>query len=150
MATENTARAILSGLMHFDGVAGSGHTVAMDATADVGGTDSGPTPMELPLVALAGCTGMDVISILRKKRQQVIGYEVVVHGIRAEEHPKVYTQITVEHVVTGRNVDPAAVARAIELSETKYCGVSKTLDKTAQIETTYRIIETGEGMSGVY
>jgi len=149
MATENTARAVLSGPMRFDGVSGSGHTVAMDATADVGGADGGPTPMELLLVALAGCTGMDVISILRKKRQQVTGYEVLVHGVRAEEHPKVYTQITVEHVVTGRNVNPAAVARAIELSETKYCGVSKTLEKTARILATYRIVEAEEGMRGV-
>ena len=148
MVTENTARAILIGPMRFDGVSGSGHTVAMDATADLGGTDGGSTPMELLLVALAGCTGMDVISILRKKRQQVTGYEVLVHGVRAEEHPKVYTQVTVEHVVTGHSVDPAAVARAIGLSETKYCGVSKTLEKTARIETTYRIVEAGEGASG--
>jgi putative redox protein len=103
--------------------------------------------MELLLVALAGCTGMDVIAILRKKRQQVTGYEVLVRGVRAQEHPRVYTHITVEHLVTGHNVDPAALARAIELSEAKYCGVSKTLDKTARIETAYRIIEAEEGMS---
>src|SRR5262245_56018819 len=123
MVTENTARVVLMGPMRFDGTSGSGHAITMDATADVGGTDSGPTPMELLLVALAGCTGMDVISILRKKRQQVTRYEIIVHGLRAEEHPKVYTQITVEHVVTGHSVDRAALARAVELSETKYCGV---------------------------
>src|SRR5262249_2340379 len=123
MATQNTARAILIGPMRFDGISGSGHTIRMDATTDVGGQESGATPMELLLVALAGCTGMDVISILHKKRQQVTGYEIVAHGVRADEHPKVYTQITVEHVVTGYHVNPAAVARAIELSESKYCGV---------------------------
>jgi len=100
--------------------------------------------MELVLMALAGCTGMDVISILRKKRQDVTGYEINVRGVRAETHPMVYTHITVEHVVTGHRVDPAAVARAVELSETKYCSVSGMLRKAAQIESTYRVVEAGE------
>ena len=141
MATENTARAILIGPMRFDGTSGSGHTVAMDATVDVGGTDSGPTPMELLLVALAGCTGMDVISILRKQRQEVTKYEVTVHGTRADTHPRVYVEVTVKHVVTGHHLDPQAVSRAIELSSSKYCSVSQTVARTANITTSFEVLE---------
>lgn len=141
MAEEKTATVRLIGPMRFDGVSGSGHTVVMDTSVDGGGTDAGASPMELVLLALAGCTGMDVIGILRKKRQDVTGYEIHVRGVRAEQHPMVYTTIYVEHVVTGRNVDPAAVARAVELSETKYCSVSNMLNRAARIETSYRVVE---------
>jgi putative redox protein len=141
MAKENDARAILVGPMRFDVTTGSGHTVALDVVAAEGGADSGPSPMELLLVALAGCTGMDVISILRKMRQQVSGYEVHVHGARAETHPRVFTQITVEHIVTGHAMDEAAVRRAVELSESTYCGVSNTLNKTAEITTAITVRE---------
>ncbi len=106
-----------------------------------GGQDSGFSPMEMLLVGLAGCTGMDVLSILRKKRQDVTGYEVHVQGIRADNHPKVFVEINVEHLVTGHNIQPAAVARAIELSETRYCGASAMLGKVARIKNTYRIID---------
>lgn len=141
MAEEKTATVRLIGPMRFDGVSGSGHTVVMDTSVDGGGTDAGASPMELVLLALASCTGMDVIGILRKKRQDVTGYEIHVRGVRAEQHPMVYTTIYVEHVVTGRNVDPAAVARAVELSETKYCSVSNMLNRAARIETSYRVVE---------
>lgn len=119
----------------------SGHTVIMDAAPDVGGTDQGPRPMELVLVALAGCTAMDVLSILRKKRQPLEGFVMEVRGERAAEHPKVYTEIDVLYVVKG-NVDPQAVVRAIELSATKYCSVSAMLRKTAHIRYRYRIEPT--------
>ncbi|MER3469242.1 MAG: osmotically inducible protein OsmC [Thermoflexus sp.] len=102
----------------------------MDAAPDVGGTDQGPRPMELVLVALAGCTAMDVLSILRKKRQPLEGFAMEVRGERAAEHPRVYTEIDVLYVVKG-SVDPQAVVRAIELSATKYCSVSAMLRKTA-------------------
>src|SRR5579884_3597087 len=115
---EKTARVTLVGPMRFEATSGSGHTIAMDTNVEGGGEDTAASPMELVLMALAGCTGMDVISILRKKRQDVTGYEINVRGVRAETHPMVYTHITVEHVVTGHRVDPAAVARAVELSET--------------------------------
>src|SRR5262245_53565475 len=98
MAKENNARALLVGPMRFDVTSGSGHTVALDVVAAEGGEDSGPSPMELLLVAVAGCTGMDVISILRKMHQQVSAYEVRVHGVRAEQHPQVFTQVTIEHI----------------------------------------------------
>ena len=144
MAKENDARAVFVGPMRFDVTSGSGHTIALDVVTADGGSDSGASPMELLLMALAGCTGMDVIGILRKQRQDVRGYEIHVHGARAEQHPKVFVQVSVEHVVTGHNIDPAAVARAIELSDTKYCGVENTLNKTAQVTSTFRIVESGD------
>jgi putative redox protein len=100
--------------------------------------------METALMALAGCTGMDVISILEKKRQTVQAMEIRLHGVRAEDHPKVYTGIEVEYVITGTNVDPEAVSRSIELSMTKYCSVGGMLSKTAQIRTSFRILPAGK------
>ncbi|MGZ3636771.1 MAG: OsmC family protein [Ktedonobacterales bacterium] len=136
-----TARIRLIDEMQFAAEAGSGHTVILDAAEHAGGHGAGFVPMEMLLVGLAGCTGMDVISILRKKRQQVTGYEVRVRGERAEDHPMVYTDITVEHLITGRNVSPEAVARAIEISESKYCGAGAMLGKTANLIHTFRIVE---------
>lgn len=116
----------------------SGHTVIMDAAPEVGGTNEGPRPMELVLVALAGCTAMDVLSILRKKRQPLEGFAMEVRGERAPDHPKVYTEIDLLYILKG-NVDPQAVVRAIELSATKYCSVSAMLRSTARIRYRYRI-----------
>ena len=141
MAKILTAVAKLATGMRFDAQATSGYHVTLDSREVNGGQDSGFSPMEMLLVGLAGCTGMDVISILRKKRQDVTGYEVHVQGIRADEHPKVFVEISVEHIVTGHNIQPAAVARAIELSETRYCGASAMLGKVARITNTYRIID---------
>lgn len=143
-----TVRSRLTEGMQFSAEAGSGHTVLLDAAEHGGGRGAGFVPMEMLLVGLAGCTGMDVISILRKKRQHVTGYEVRVRGERAEEHPMVYTDITVEHVVTGHNVSPEAVARAVELSETKYCGAGAMLGKTARLIHTFRIVEAGPEDAG--
>ena len=144
MAEVMTARAVLETGMRFDAEAGSGHHVTLDAAEHGGGQDSGFRPMELLLVGLAGCTGMDVISILRKKRQEVTGYEVQVRGVRAEEYPMVFVEITVEHVVTGHHIQPEAVARAIELSEERYCGAGAMLGKVAHLTHTYRIVEAAE------
>jgi putative redox protein len=139
-----TARAVLETGMRFDAKSGSGHHVTLDAAEYGGGENLGFRPMELLLVGLAGCTGMDVISILRKKRQNVAGYEVHVRGVRAEEHPMVFVEITVEHVVTGHQIQPEAVARAIELSEERYCGAGAMLGKVAHLTHTYRIVEAAE------
>ena len=144
MAETMTARAVLEAGMRFDAESGSGHHVILDAAEHGGGEDMGFRPMELLLVGLAGCTGMDVISILRKKRQDVTGYEVQVRGVRAEEHPMVFVEITVEHVVTGHHVQPDAVARAIALSEERYCGAGAMLGKVAHLTHTYRIVEAAE------
>ena len=141
MAKENAARVVLIGPMRFDAESGSGNHVVMDVSEQDGGQNAGPSPMELLLVALAGCTGMDVITILRKKRQNVTGYTVSVRGVRREEHPQTFTAIAVEHVVTGHSVSADAVRRAIELSETKYCSVGATLAMTAAITHSFRIEE---------
>lgn len=98
-------------------------------------------PMDLIVAGLAGCTGMDVIDILRKKRQKVTAFEVKVRGDRAEEHPRKYTGFSLKYIITGYKVDPEAVRRAIELSETKYCSVMATLRNAGPIVTEYEIRE---------
>jgi len=135
------ARVTLLEAMQFKGISDSGHELVMDAAEDVGGQGKGPRPLELLLLGLGGCTGMDVISILRKKRVNVAGYEIVLRAERAKEHPKVYTSISVEHIVRGKGIPPEAVERAIELSDTKYCTVGAMLRKAVPITVTYRIVE---------
>lgn len=149
MPSIKTAHASFSGGMRFEAEAGSGHRLVMD-TADVeeGGQNAGFSPMELPLVALAGCTGMDVVSILRKQRQDLTGYTVSVRGVRTDEHPKVFVQIEVEHSFTGRGLKREAIQRAVTLSETKYCSVSAMLGKSATITHTIHINEEGERGAG--
>jgi putative redox protein len=144
MAEIMTAQAKLATGMRFEAQAGSGHSVTLDASTHDGGQDTGFRPLELLLVGLAGCTGMDVISILRKKRQEVTAYEVNVSGTRAEEHPMVFVEITVEHVVTGHHIQPEAVARAIQLSKDRYCGAGAMLGKVAHLTHTYRIVEAAQ------
>jgi putative redox protein len=144
MAEVMAVQATLETGMRFEVEAGSGHRVTLDAAEHGGGHNEGFRPMEMLLVGLAGCTGMDVISILRKKRQDVTGYEVHVQGVRAEDHPMVFVEITVEHVVTGHHIQPEAVARAIELSEERYCGAGAMLGKVAHLTHTYRIVEAAE------
>ncbi|MSP14238.1 MAG: OsmC family peroxiredoxin [Chloroflexi bacterium] len=140
MATK-TARAVWQKGMDFEGVGGSGNRLMMSSVAKEGEQSTGFSPMELVLVGFAGCTGMDVISILEKKRQKVTSFEVQTAGERAAEHPMVYTDIQIEYIVHGYDINPEAVARAIELTETKYCSVSAMLSKTARITTSYKIVE---------
>jgi putative redox protein len=124
------------------GEASSGPAIVLDhVLPGEEGQETGPRPMELLLIGLAGCTAMDVVSILQKKRQPFTDLEVRVTAERAEEHPKVYTQIHLEFVVKGGGVDPRAVERAIELSQTKYCSAAAMLGKTAEITTSYRVVE---------
>ncbi len=128
--------------MAFAGQAmGSGFSLPLDTVVEQGGDNAGFRPMELVLLGLAGCTAMDVISILEKKRQNVTGFEVRANGERSEAHPKVFTHIVVEYVVSGVNIDPVAVARAVELSETKYCSAYGMLSKTVNIEHKITILE---------
>ena len=141
MTNDMTVRATLETGMRFDVETGSGHHVILDAAEHNGGQNSGPQPMEMLLVALAGCSGMDILTILRKKRQDITGYELRIHGMRAEEHPKVYLDITLEHIFSGHNIRPEAVERAIELTEERYCGASAMLGKTATIGHTFSIVE---------
>ena len=147
MAEEMSARVTLEARMRFTAESGSGHYVTLDADKGGGGENQGFRPMELLLVGLAGCTGMDVISILRKKRQDVTAYEVQVRGVRAEDHPMVFVEITVEHIVTGHAVQPEAVARAIHLSEERYCGAGAMLGKVAHLTHTYRIVEATDTLA---
>ena len=149
MAEQMTATVRLETGMRFDAEAGSGHHVTLDAAEHGGGYNEGFRPMELLLVGLAGCTGMDVISILRKKREPVTGYEVHVTGIRAEDHPMVFVDITVEHIITGHQIQPEAVARAIQLSEERYCGAGAMLGKVAHLTHTFHIVEAAEAQAVV-
>jgi len=127
--------------MQFVGEAGSGHAIVLDGRESVGGRDTGARPMELLLVGLAGCTAMDVKFILQRRRQKVTGVQVKVEAERAEEHPKVYTQIKLNYIVRGHNLSEKAVVDTIEQSEGKYCSASAMLGKTADISYTYQIIE---------
>lgn len=143
MASEKTATARYAGGMRFEITAGSRHTLMVDSPAD-GAPSAGFSPMELPLMALLGCMGMDVVSILGKMRQELTGYRMNTRAIRAKEHPQVYIEIEVEHVFAGNNLSRDAVDRAMELSRTKYCSVSAMLEKTAQITHTVRIVPQAE------
>lgn len=138
-----SAKVVWKNDLKFSGSVESGFSLPLDTSPEEGGGD-GFRPMELLLVGLAGCTGMDVISILKKKKQDVQSFEVAVHGERAADHPRIYTHITIEYIVTGRNIDPAAVERAVELSETKYCSANAMLSKSAQIDHVITLLETLE------
>jgi putative redox protein len=142
-----TATVHLEEDMRFSAESGSGHHLILDATEQHGGKNAGFVPMELLLVSLADCTGMDVISMLRKMRQHVTDYKVHVEGIRAEEHPLVFVEITVEHVVTGHQLQPEAVARAIQLSEERYCGAGAMLGKVAHLTHHFTIVEAASPVS---
>lgn len=135
------AKAIWKHGMSFDGTATSGFTIPMGTSAEFGGDNDGLRPIELVLVGLAGCTAMDVISILQKKRQEVTAFEVRAHADRATEHPKVFTHVVLEFVVTGKEIDRAAVERAVELSSTKYCSAQAMLIKAVEIEHKITIVE---------
>ncbi len=125
--------------MHFQGTIDA-FTIDLDAATAVGGAGRGPQPLRVLLLAMAGCTAMDVISILRKKRQQVTQFSVTVSGARADEHPRVYTDIEIVYRVAGRDIDPHAVARAIELSETRYCPIIAMLRPSVTIRNRYEIV----------
>lgn len=121
----------------FVGQASSGHAIVVDGSAE----KVGPSPMELILIGLVGCTAYDVIGILQKKRQAVASLQVSARAERADEPPRVYTTIEVEYVVRGRDIKPKAVEDAIRLSKETYCSASIMLAKTANITTRYRIEE---------
>ena len=129
--------------LSFTGTANSGFSVPLGGKSTAGGDSDGFRPMELLAISLAGCTAMDVISILQKKKQVVSGFEVRVYTKRAHEYPKVYTHTRVEYLIEGKKVDPVAVERAIELSFTKYCPVQAMLAESVEIEHSYQITETG-------
>lgn len=125
--------------LQFVGRDDRGHGFVIDTTPDVGGLNQGVTPGKLLLLALAGCTGMDVISILKKKQQKVTSFEVAVWGEQAPDYPRKFVKIHVEYRVKGEGIDPEAVERAIQLSEEKYCLVRATLIPQVEISHSYVI-----------
>ena len=122
----------------FSAVTPSGHVVVIDTDRE---RNSAPSPVELLLVALGSCTAVDVVSILKKKRQDVTGYRVEVRGQRREEHPRSYKRLDVHHILTGHHISDRSVAQAIELSDQKYCSVAAALRPAAEIVSSYEIIE---------
>ena len=127
------SKVVWKGGMAFTGSSDSGYLLPLDAKKKAGGQEMGFPPMQLFAIGLVGCTAMDVISILQKKRQEVTEFEVSASIERAEDHPKVFTKILIEYKVTGRDLDRAAVERAVELSETRYCPGQAMMDKVAEI-----------------
>ncbi len=107
--------------MSFKGSADSGFSLPLGTYPEVGGDNDGFRPIELLVIGLAGCTAMDVLSILKKKDQEVTSFEVRVHAERAEDHPKVFTRLAVEYIISGKDLSEEAVSRAVELSSEKYC-----------------------------
>jgi putative redox protein len=133
------AKVTWKGKLAFEAIADTGRTIMLDSSADPKGL--GPAPMELIAMSMAGCTAMDVISILEKKKQDVTNFEVKVHAERAEDYPKVYTRAELVYEVTGHALDEAAVLRAIELSIQKYCPVHAMLSQVFPITQRYVIFE---------
>jgi putative redox protein len=135
------AKVIWKNKMSFDGSADSGFTVPLGTVTDVGGDNDGFRPLELIAIGIAGCTAMDVISILQKKREEVSSFEVRIHAERAAEHPKVFTHLTIEYVIGGKNLSKEAVERAVELSETKYCSAQAMFKKVAPMDLKITYVE---------
>jgi putative redox protein len=127
--------------MSFLAETGSGHALMMDGAPEAGGRNLAPRPMELLLAGTGGCTGFDVVLILKRGRQEVKGCEVSMKAERAETEPKVFTRIHFHYRVTGRELKPEMVERAIKLSAEKYCSASAMLAKTAEITHDWEIVE---------
>ncbi|WP_019916437.1 OsmC family protein [Methyloversatilis discipulorum] len=129
--------------MSFLAETGSGHMINMDGAPEAGGRNLAARPMELLLAGTGGCTAFDVMLILKKSRQQVTGCEVALKADRASEDPKVFTRIGFHFKISGRGLKPEVVERAIHLSAEKYCSASIMIGKTAKMEHTWEIVETG-------
>ncbi|MBN9467971.1 MULTISPECIES: OsmC family protein [unclassified Bosea (in: a-proteobacteria)] len=127
--------------MAFMGEAGSGHAVVMDGAPEYGGRNIGIRPMEMLLIGLAGCTGFDVVQILKKGRENVTGCEVEVEAQRAAEDPKVFTRIHISYRISGRGLSPAKAERAVALSKEKYCSASIMLGATAEMSASLEVID---------
>lgn len=135
------AKVTWKGRMSFTGTSDSGFSLPLGTVPAVGGDNDGFLPMELMAISLAGCTAMDVISVLQKKRQDVTAFEVQTHIRRVDEQPKVFSHVVIEYIVTGHAIEQAAVERAVELSETKYCPAQAMLAKAVSIEHKIQIVE---------
>lgn len=127
--------------LSFSGTADSGYVLDLGGKKAVGGDEDGFLPMELFALGLAGCTGMDVISIMQKMRQKVTAFEVKVHAERVDQHPKIFSHILIEYIVSGHDLDSAAVEKAVQLSEERYCPGQAILEKTAEIKHKITLLE---------
>ncbi|MBN8544873.1 MAG: OsmC family protein [Ignavibacteria bacterium] len=123
----------------FVGKTDSNHWITMDGPEDFGGSNAGIRPKELMLLALAGCTGSDVVSILQKKRIDVRSFEINITAEMSDDHPKVYTSMNIDYIFKGKGIKESDVERAIELSQTKYCGVTKMYEKAMTITHSFQI-----------
>ncbi|MCK6425661.1 MAG: OsmC family protein [Burkholderiaceae bacterium] len=127
--------------MAFSAETGSGHLLTMDGAPEGGGRNLAPRPMETLLAGAGACTAYDVVLILKRGRHAVLGCRVKVQADRAETDPKVFTRVVMHFVVSGRQLPPAAVERAVQLSHDKYCSAIAMLAKTAQVETRVEVVE---------
>ena len=127
--------------MSFRAQTGTGHMVAMDGAPEAGGQNLAPRPMEMLLVGTGGCSAFDVVLILQRGRENVLGCDVTLQAERADTDPKVFTKINFHFVITGRGLKPAAVERAVKLSHEKYCSASIMMAKTAEMTTSFEIVE---------
>ena len=127
--------------LQFVGQASSGHAIVMDGDIAHGGSNTGLRPTELLLIGLGSCSGMGIVSILKKKKQDVRGLEVIVRGEKEETYPQKFSDITMQFVVSGRNLSEEAVKRAVELSMEKYCAVKATLEGSPEMDFSFTILE---------
>ena len=130
-----------TGGIHFEGESAFGHKIITDGPKKSGGSEDGYEPTELVLFGLASCTGVDVVKILEKMRQNITGVEIEVKGYQPEEYPKPFNRIEIKYIFRGKGLDKAKIEKAIELSENKYCMVSLSLKGVANIKSSYEVIE---------
>ena len=140
-----TADVRLLAHMRFEARSGSGHTIELDAGKASGGDDLAASPVELVLAASAACMGMDAVAILRKMRQDVAGYDVHAEGQRSDQHPRVFTLITMVHRVHGRSLSATNVARALQLSMSRYCPVFAMLQPGVAFVVRYEATDDNDG-----
>ena len=135
-----TTKMTWAGGLKFEGVSVFGHKIATDVARDAGGNEDGYKPTELLLFGIAGCTGVDIVRILKKQRQQVTGIDIDVTGHQPDEYPKPFETVEIAYAIRGRELDEKKVAQAIELSQAKYCVVSQTVKNPGRVVTSFRVV----------
>ena len=128
------------GGLKFDGTSAFGHKISTDGSTQAGGREEGYKPTELLLYGIAGCTGIDVVRILEKQRQELLGLEIEVIAHQNDDYPRPFHTVEVKFIARGKNLDPKKLAKAIELSESKYCVLSQTVQAPGKVTTSYEII----------
>jgi putative redox protein len=138
---EIKSKVVWKGGMSFECIPESKHSIMMDTAIESGGEDQYARPTELILAGLGGCSGVDVISILKKRKEYITKLEINISGHKADDYPKIYTDIHIEYIVYGKNIKESSVKKAIELSQEKYCSVSLLLKKVVPITFSWKIVE---------